>query len=365
VASGLSVPGDPEALEQLASRLESAAQGAGNLGGSTRQFTTATLSDAEWTGSAADSFSAFGANLGEGAGAAEGPLTQMASAVRTYAGSLRTAQQEAQTFNSIADAAQNDPSGSLISAAEQAGQNATNAISAMQQAGDQAAAKVTSAAGDLEGVFGKGPVQGFIGSQTGLGEDIPMGDWKPGDPMPPEILGNPGAPDLGLPEGDPIPTDLGPEILGNPGAPDLGLPEGDPIPTDLGPEILGNPGGMIGPLINFNTPGQQGDEGDSGQESGGEGGYTPTPGTQAGDFDNDELAWLAHQHVGGGDDTGRPTVAEVEQTLEKGTATNIPGQQAVQVDYTVNGKDVRVIINEANPLRSTTYYPGSLGPTGG
>jgi uncharacterized protein YukE len=340
VASGLSVPGDPEALEQLASRLESAAQGAGNLGGSTRQFTTATLSDAEWTGSAADSFSAFGANLGEGAGAAEGPLTQMASAVRTYAGSLRTAQQEAQTFNSIADAAQNDPSGSLISAAEQAGQNATNAISAMQQAGDQAAAKVTSAAGDLEGVFGKGPVQGFIGSQTGLGEDIPMGDWKPGDPMPPEILGNPGAPDLGL-------------------------PEGDPIPTDLGPEILGNPGGMIGPLINFNTPGQQGDEGDSGQESGGEGGYTPTPGTQAGDFDNDELAWLAHQHAGGGDDTGRPTVAEVEQTLEKGTATNIPGQQAVQVDYTVNGKDVRVIINEANPLRSTTYYPGSLGPTGG
>jgi uncharacterized protein YukE len=334
------VPGDPEALEQLASRLESAAQGAGNLGGSTRQFTTATLSDAEWTGSAADSFSAFGANLGEGAGAAEGPLTQMASAVRTYAGSLRTAQQEAQTFNSIADAAQNDPSGSLISAAEQAGQNATNAISAMQQAGDQAAAKVTSAAGDLEGVFGKGPVQGFIGSQTGLGEDIPMGDWKPGDPMTPEILGNPGAPDLGL-------------------------PEGDPIPTDLGPEILGNPGGMIGPLINFNTPGQQGDEGDSGQESGGEGGYTPKPGTQAGDFDNDELAWLAHQHAGGGDDTGRPTVAEVEQTLEKGTATNIPGQQAVQVDYTVNGKDVRVIINEANPLRSTTYYPGSLGPTGG
>jgi hypothetical protein len=35
------------------------------------------------------------------------------------------------------------------------------------------------------------------------------------------------------------------------------------------------------------------------------------------------------------------------------------------VDYEVNGKDVRVIINEANPLRSTTYYPGSLGPPNG
>lgn len=53
---------------------------------------------------------------------------------------------------------------------------------------------------------------------------------------------------------------------------------------------------------------------------------------------------------------------EVEQTLRNGTATPIPGQQSVQVDYQVNGKDVRVIVNEANPVRSTTYYPGSLGP---
>jgi uncharacterized protein YukE len=364
VASSLSVPGDPDALEQFASRLELAAQGTGNLGSSTRQFTTTTVSDAEWTGSAADSFSAFGANLGEGAGAAEGPLVQMAAAVRVYAGALRTAQQQAQAFNSVATAAENDPSGSLMSTAELAGQKASDAITAMQQAGNQAATEVTSAAGELEGVFGNGPVKTFIGTQPGLGEDIPLGGWKPGDPMPPEILGNPGAPDLGLPQGDPIPTDLGPEILGNPGAPDLGLPVGDPIPTDLGPEILGNPGGQIGPLINFNTPGQQGGQGGSGQP-GGVGGYTPTPGTPAGDFDNEELAWLAYQHAGGGDDTGRPTVAEVEQTLEKGTPTNIPGQQAVQVDYTVNGKDVRVIVNEANPLRSTTYYPGSLGPPRG
>lgn len=302
MASGLSVPGDPDALEQFASRLELAAQGAGNLGSSTRQFTTATLSDAEWTGSAADSFSAFGANLGEGAGAAEGPLVQMAAAVRVYAGSLRTAQQQAQAFNSVATAAQNDPGGSLMSTAEVAGQKASDAITAMQQAGDQAASEVSSAAGELQGVFGNGPVKTFIGSQPGLGEDIPLGDWKPGDPMPPEILGNPGAPDLGLPEGDPIPPDLGlPQ--GDPIPPELPLPEGDPIPTGLGPEILGNPGGTIGPLINFNTPGQQGDRGDGGPGSTDEGGYTPTPGTPAEDFGNDEIAWLAYQHSGGGDDS--------------------------------------------------------------
>jgi uncharacterized protein YukE len=353
VATGLSMPaGDPAALEQLASRLETAAQGAGRLGSNTRQFTTATLSDAEWTGSAADSFSDFGGNLGAGAGATEGPLNQIASAVRTYAGSLRTAQQQVQAYASVAEAAENDPSGSLISAAEQAGQNAMGAVNALQQAGDQAAAQVTSAAGELQGVFGNGPVQRFIATDPGAGDSIPLGGWKPGEPLPPEILGNPGAPDLGLPEGDPIPEDLGPEILGNPGAPDLGLPEGDPIPTGLGPEILVNPGAPnLGSLINF--------------DKGGGGGYTPTPGTPAEDFDNEELAWLAYQHAGGGDDAGRPTVAEVEQTLEKGTATPITGQQAVQVDYVVNGKDVRVIINEANPLRSTTYYPGSLGPPNG
>jgi uncharacterized protein YukE len=282
VAGGLSVPGDPEALEELAGRLRYAAQGVGSLGSNTRQFTSGTLTDAEWTGSAADSFSAFGTNLGEGAGAAEGPLTRMASAVENYAGSLRAAQQKAQTFNSIADAAQDDPSGSLISAAEEAGQNATDAISAMQQAGNQAASEVTSASGELQDLFGSGPVRGFISSQPGLGDDLPVGGWTPGDPIPPdfgtEILGNPGAPDLGLPEGDPIPPDLGlPE--GDPIPPDLGLPEGDPIPTGLGPEILGNPGsGLLGPLINFNTPGKTGDDEpeDGGSETGDESPLPPS-----------------------------------------------------------------------------------------
>jgi uncharacterized protein YukE len=273
VATGLSVPGDPGALEQLAGRLEFAGQGADSLGSNTREFTTTTLSDAEWTGDAADSFSAFGANLGEGAGAVEGPLSRIASAVRNYAGSLRTAQQQAQAYNSIAEAAQNDSSGSLISAAENAGQNAMDAISAMQEAGSQAAAEVTSAAGDLQDLFGNGPVQSFMSTDPGLGE-IPFGGWTPGDPIPPdlgpEILDNPGAPDLGLgtetlppapdlglPQGDPIP-------------PELGLPEGDPIPTGLGPEILGNPGGWMGPLINFNTPKQPGDEPEDGGDSPGD-----------------------------------------------------------------------------------------------
>jgi hypothetical protein len=278
MASGLAVPaGDPDALEQLAGRLRFAAQGVGGLGKNTSVFTAATQSDADWTGQSATSFDAFGNGLADGAGAAEAPLTRIASAVETFAGPLRTAQQQVQSFNAIAEAAQNDSSGSLLSAAEQAGQDAMDALNALQEAGNQAAAEVTSATGDLENLFGNGPVQSFLSSQPGLGADLPLGGWTPGEPLPTEILGNPGAPDLGLPEGDPIPDEPGLEILGNPGAPDLGLPEGDPIPDELGPEILGNPGApLIGPLINFNTPGQSGDEPQDGDEPpGGDGVVDP------------------------------------------------------------------------------------------
>ena len=260
----MSVPGDPDALEQLGTRLRYAAQGVGSLGGNTRQFTAGTVAAAGWTGSAADSFSAFGTSLGEGAGAAAAPLTRIASAVETYAGSLRTAQQRVSEFNSIADMAGTDPSAAVMRAVEQSAQDANDATSALQQAGQQAAAEVTSASGQLQDLFAAGPVRSFIAALPAAG-DLPLGGWVPGDPVPDgpgtEILGNPGAsdlgsgteilppaPDLGLTEGDPLP-------------PELGLPEGDPLPSGLWTQILTNPGsGQQGPLVNYNTPGDSGDD---------------------------------------------------------------------------------------------------------
>jgi uncharacterized protein YukE len=251
VAGGLTVPGDPDALEQLSTRLRYAAQGVGSLGGNTRQFTTGTLAGAGWTGSAADSFSAFGTSLGEGAGAASAPLTRIASAVETYASSLRTAQQRAAELNSIADTASTDPSSAVMQA--------------VRQAGERAAAEVTSASGQLQDLFSTGPVRNFIATLPAADQDLPVGGWMPGDPVPDglgtEILGNPGAfdlgsgtevlppaPDIGLPEGDPLP-------------PELGLPEGDPLPSGLWTQILTNPGsGQQGPLVNYNTPGDSGDD---------------------------------------------------------------------------------------------------------
>jgi len=77
-------------------------------------------------------------------------------------------------------------------------------------------------------------------------------------------------------------------------------------------------------------------------------------GGQAGEFEVDELAQLTYQHVGAGDIAGRPTLAEITETLQKATPTALEGQNAVQFER--NG--VRVIINEDAPTKSTAYYPG-------
>jgi uncharacterized protein YukE len=251
--SGLAVPGgDPEVLEQLASRLEMAASGARGLGASTRQAATSIRSEAEWTGDAADSYTSFTGDLSQGATAAEGPLSRIAAAVRDYAGYLRSAQQEAQAYASLARAAQDTGDGALVSAAELAGQNAEAAIDAWQQAGSRAASEVSAASGDLANLFGsQGPVQSWIDRNPIPGDSL-AGIPGAGDPLGTEVLGGPGDP-LGLfgPEilGNPG-GQSGPEILGNPGG-ELGIGILVTPGGEIGPEILGNPGGGFGPFINF------------------------------------------------------------------------------------------------------------------
>lgn len=86
--SGPAMPGgDPGLLEQLAAQLEAVAEGSGNLGVSTRQATTAIRSDAEWSGDAADAYTAFTGDLAQGVVATQAPLSRIAEAVRGYAGS--------------------------------------------------------------------------------------------------------------------------------------------------------------------------------------------------------------------------------------------------------------------------------------
>lgn len=259
--------GDPGLLEQLASRLEAVATGASDLGASTRRVTTSIRSGAQWTGDAADAYTAFTGNLSQGATAVGARLSRIALAVRDYVGYLRTAQQKVAAYNSAADTAQvsgNDAG--YVSAAQMAGQQAESAIAAWQAAGDRAAAEVSAAAGQLNNVFGsQGPVPGWLGRQPmrwdtlagvpGLGEQVAPEILKtPGFPLGPEILitppGDQGPEILITPPGE-----LGPEILGTP-------------PGDLGPEIVATPPAPQGPLINYNEQGSgaQG-SGDQGNET--------------------------------------------------------------------------------------------------
>jgi uncharacterized protein YukE len=253
--SGLAMPGgDPAVLEQLAGRLEAAAAGAAGLGTSTRQVTSSIRSSANWTGDAADAYTEFTRNLGQGAAAAEVPLSRIAAAVRSYAGCLRTAQQKVAAYASAAEAAQVSGNDSgYVSAAEAAGREASAAVSEWQAAGNHAAAEVSSATGKLAGIFGSGgPVQSWIDRQL-TPEDLLAGMPATGDQVGPQILKTPpgefGPEILKTPPGD-----LGPEILGTPIG-DLGPEILITPPGDFGPQILKTPPGLQGPLINYDDDG--------------------------------------------------------------------------------------------------------------
>jgi hypothetical protein len=264
VTSGLAVPGgDPAQLNALSDQLQELGTQTANLGSDTLKASASILADSDWTGQAAGSFADFAVDLGGGMGSAEPALYRIVGAAQRFASALSDAQQKVQAYNSLAQMAENDPSGSLIGDAELAGRSAMDSLQALTEAGNQAAATVTSAGGDLENLF-KGPAGNWIDSL-----DIPSGGGfgGPDDPFLPGFGGTesyPLPPELGLPEGDPIPPELGlPE--GDPIPPEIGIgPEIYPIPPDLGPGES-YPIGPLGPLINFNS-GRSGSEAGTPQE---------------------------------------------------------------------------------------------------
>jgi hypothetical protein len=79
-------------------------------------------------------------------------------------------------------------------------------------------------------------------------------------------------------------------------------------------------------------------------------------GGNAGAFSNDELAQAAFQHSGEGEVEGvaRPSIDEISDAIENGARTRIR-DDAVQMVQ----NNVKVIINETSPFRSTAYYLGS------
>ena len=178
VSGAIVMPGgDPAVLEQMAARLETAAQGAGRLADSTSQVTADVRLAAEWTGDAADGYTAFTKNLATGVNGTGAPLAQIAAAVREYAGSLRAAQQKVTAYAAAARNAQAaGTSPASLASAELAGQDAATAVAAQQAAGDRAAATVRAASKELADPFGPdGAVRSWI-EQVETPWDLSAGD---------------------------------------------------------------------------------------------------------------------------------------------------------------------------------------------
>lgn len=138
-------PGDPDALESYASTLTSAADQIDALASRTFRVTADIKSNANWTGSAAEGYSAFTGSLAHSVGGTVPDLNRIASAVRDYAGYLRTAQEKVAAYNKAAEAA------SCLTPAEQPAaiaalvgprDDAESAVNAADTAGDIAAADV-------------------------------------------------------------------------------------------------------------------------------------------------------------------------------------------------------------------------------
>jgi uncharacterized protein YukE len=98
-------PGDPDALESYASALASAAGRSDMLASSTARVTSGIRSNARWTGSAAEGYAALTSSLVQAVGSTVPQLNRIASAVREYAGYLRTAQEKVAAYNKAVEAA--------------------------------------------------------------------------------------------------------------------------------------------------------------------------------------------------------------------------------------------------------------------
>lgn len=168
--------GDPAALERLAAELDGHASDMDGLASSTARTAADVKTNADWSGSAADGFTGFSANLTHGAGSVQAPLTKIASSVRGYAGYLRTAQEKVSAYNSSAELAAATQHPVHTAAARAAGQDAHSAVAEANAAGDQAAREIDEARRELENPFGAdGVVREWI-EKLHAPWDIALGD---------------------------------------------------------------------------------------------------------------------------------------------------------------------------------------------
>ena len=133
--------GNAQALLSLAAELDAHAGSMSDLGTTIRQTANGILHGAEWSGAAADAYTAFCGGTATSVADLAGPLHEIASAVREYAAKLSSAQQSVD--------------GAVESATRSTGAAEQSAVNAAQQAASEARSAVDAAASEAAALVGK------------------------------------------------------------------------------------------------------------------------------------------------------------------------------------------------------------------
>jgi hypothetical protein len=81
--------------------------------------------------------------------------------------------------------------------------------------------------------------------------------------------------------------------------------------------------------------------------------YEPAEGFRGSEFSKDEIVEFINGHTGDADPTlARPSPAQVEAALTRGTPTKIPGRNAEEFDY----EGIHVVVNYDMPWRSSSWF---------
>jgi len=120
--------GDPAALYRYANELDRCADDFDSLYGGTHSTTSGIRDRAQWTGSAAEAYTSFCADVGEPLGEAPAKLRAVAAATRRHAAVLASAQQKVNAANTLAEQATPEAVPSAVASADSASQSAVDEV---------------------------------------------------------------------------------------------------------------------------------------------------------------------------------------------------------------------------------------------
>ena len=166
--------GDPAALEEAAGNLRSYAGQIAALSESTRSTTGQIATNADWTGSSADAYTAFSGSFAAGLEGMQHPLQSVPGAVAGYAAALRDAQSKvsdyesfAQQVNSFTGPVTVQEKTQIDAEAQQRMSRAEIALEGLERAARDAESALKSIAKGLDDAFGsEGPFRTWLENLT-------------------------------------------------------------------------------------------------------------------------------------------------------------------------------------------------------